>query len=309
MAVRATAPAHSGATRGRACYTRGMHEVEELRKSAVAGWARAQSLADRVQQLEAEVATAWQQAAAEHAARIAMTESAGYFADGLAIWQKAASFMTDPRFVSAYRYGMNSGHHMGRPAGSEADIHIEWRVHVILWAAVHGLRLPGDFVECGVNTGIYSLAVCHYLEFNRFDRDFWLFDTFAGIPVEQADDVERGRAVEYNAELYEECFELVRENFAPYPRAHLVRGPVPDTLSTTKIDRVAYLSIDMNIAAPERAALEYFWPRLVPGAIVVLDDYGFLRHELQRESADAFAASVGIEILQLPTGQGILIKP
>ncbi len=53
-----------------------------------------------------------------------------------------------------------------------------------------------------------------------------------------------------------------------------MRGKVPESLATVEIERVAYLSLDMNIAYPEIEALKHFWPKLVPGAIVVLDDYG-----------------------------------
>ncbi len=45
-------------------------------------------------------------------------------------------------FVRAYAKGMDSGHKMGRPKGSVNDIHIEWRVHMILWAAQHAMQFP-----------------------------------------------------------------------------------------------------------------------------------------------------------------------
>jgi O-methyltransferase len=84
---------------------------------------------------------------------------------------------------------------------------------------------------------------------------------------------------------------------------------VPDTLPGAGIDRVCYLSIDMNIAWPERKAIEYFWPKLSPGAFVVLDDYGFHGFEEQLHCMNEFARNVGVEILALPTGQGLIAKP
>ena len=72
---------------------------------------------------------------------------------------------------------------------------------------------------------------------------------------------------------------------------------------------VASLSIDMNCAGPEEEALRHFWPKLESGGIVVLDDYGFSGHESQKHTADRFAASVGVKILSVPTGQGLLLKP
>ena len=231
-----------------------------------------------------------------------------YDADSLRVWGKGAAFLRDTRFQEAYRRGMFSGHKIGGQRG--ADIHIEWRVHTILWAATQATKLAGDFVECGVNTGIFSLAICDYLKFNSLDKSFYLFDTYAGIPEEQLNEVElkKRRSSRLN-KCYEECFETAQRNFAEYPRAILVRGRVPETLTTVPISAVSYLSIDMNIAEPEVAAINYFWPRLSPGAPVVLDDYGWTNHLPQRLALDEFASSKGLTVLELPTGQGLLIKP
>jgi len=232
-----------------------------------------------------------------------------YDADHLVVYGKSVDFLADQRFRSAYHRGMDSGHHVARPRGSREDLHIEWRIHVLLWAATHAVRLPGDFVECGVNTGIMSLAVCDYLDLAEAGKSFWLFDTFEGIPDEQISEREEqlGRKEE-NSAYYSECFELAQANFAPYPYARLVRGKIPDSLPTVQIDKVAFLSLDLNIAAPEVAALEFFWDKLVPGAPVLLDDYGWLLHRPQKEAMDAFAAEHGVEILTLPTGQGLLLR-
>jgi hypothetical protein len=225
-----------------------------------------------------------------------------YDSDGLRVIGKNVPFLADERFMSAYRRGMNSGHDYGKGG----DIHIEWRVAVSCWAARHGANLPGDFVECGVNTGIHSLAICEYVGFNALSKRFYLFDTFCGIPDEQRSAQERAHAANHE---YRECYELACANFAPYPGAVLVRGKVPDTLPTVLIEQVAYLSIDMNIAYPERKAIEYFWPKLATGALIVLDDYGWRGYEEQKTAMDEFARGAGVEVLTLPTGQGLLVKP
>lgn len=64
----------------------------------------------------------------------------------------------------------------------------------------------------------------------------------------------------------------------------------------------------MNCAEPEIAAIEFFWPKLETGAIVVLDDYGLNGHINQKIAMDEFARSKGIKILTLPTGQGLIVK-
>lgn len=64
----------------------------------------------------------------------------------------------------------------------------------------------------------------------------------------------------------------------------------------------------MNIASPERAALEFFGDKLAPGGVVLMDDYGFSNHRSQYESANEFARSKGVTIATLATGQGMILK-
>jgi predicted O-methyltransferase YrrM len=65
----------------------------------------------------------------------------------------------------------------------------------------------------------------------------------------------------------------------------------------------------MNNTAPEIAAAEHLWDRLVPGGIIVLDDYGWRKQINQKIAFDRFADARKVNVLSLPTGQGLLIKP
>ena len=64
----------------------------------------------------------------------------------------------------------------------------------------------------------------------------------------------------------------------------------------------------MNCAFPEAAALRYFWPSIVEGGIVLCDDYAYFGCDAQGAALDDAAKELGIEILALPTGQGLIIK-
>lgn len=214
-------------------------------------------------------------------------------ADGMKLWDKNLKSLSDPRFVEAYSRS-------ARP-----EIPIQFRAYVCCWAASQAAKLPGDFVECGVNEGWLSQTICRYLDFNSIDKSFYLFDTYEGIPKEQITEGEAARAALHH---YPDCYDLAKSRFSDYSRAKLVRGKIPDTLTSAPIDLVCYLSIDMNIEKPERDAIEFFWPKMPSGAIVVLDDYAFAGYEKQHDSMDEFAAKVGANILTLPTGQGLVVK-
>jgi hypothetical protein len=221
-----------------------------------------------------------------------------YDRDGLLTIHNA-DFIREPEFQEAYQRGTVA-------AGNDYGWH--WRVHVGLWAAWQAHHLPGDFVECGVNRGFLSSAIMRYLDWNRLDKRFFLLDTFRGLDDRFISDDEKaiGKSSSYNS--YSECFEEVRKNFEEFRNVILIRGPVPLTLAEANSESVCFLHLDMNCAPPELAAIEYFWNRLVQGAIVLLDDYGCFSHDLQKRAMDGFAAERAVRILSLPTGQGIIIK-
>jgi hypothetical protein len=225
-----------------------------------------------------------------------------YNTDGLAT-RHNCDFIRDPMFAAAYSYGASGG---------RANLHIEWRVHVALWIAQQAIQLEGDFVECGVNTGILSGAVMTALDFGKMPtRKFYLLDTFAGIPEEQITTAERSAGVADMNRKYQDdqLYGAVVEKFSRWSNAVVVRGRVPDTLSAIKSERVAYASIDMNVVEPEIAAGEFLWPLLSPGALVLLDDYGWTAHLNQKHAWDDFARRHGVTVLSLPTGQGLIMKP
>ncbi len=214
-------------------------------------------------------------------------------------------FMQDPRFVAAYARGVSA-------VGQDYQWH--WRVHIGLWAAQTAARLPGDFVECGVNRGFLGSSIMALLNWDTLGKQFYLLDTFRGVDPRflSQEDVEQG-VLEKSAELIDSGFystdsTKVRQNFAEWRHVSIIEGAVPDTLPLVKAEQVAFLHIDMNCAAPEIAALEYFWDRLVTGAPVLLDDYAFAGYRHQKLAMDELAAALAVAIASLPTGQGLLIK-
>ncbi len=217
-------------------------------------------------------------------------------------------FMHDPAFMRAYARGRKA-------LDGREDYRWHWRIHVGLWAAAAAAKLDGDFVECGVNRGFLSSAIMEYLDWDLRGRTFWLLDTFAGLDerLVSPEERERGALLRNRDELasgfYVRGAESVVANFAQWKNVRIVVGAIPATLPQVQTTRVAYLHLDMNCAPPEVAAAEYFWDRLVPGAMVLLDDYAYLGFGAQKRAMDAFAAEKGVAVCSLPTGQGLMVKP
>ncbi|MES9996728.1 TylF/MycF/NovP-related O-methyltransferase [Desulfovibrio aminophilus] len=232
-----------------------------------------------------------------------------FWGDRLCALDKAAAFLEDEKFRQAwdtiagsYDYDQYNG-----PQG------ISWRLHVLCWAARRGLGLAGDFVECGVFRGDMSWVVAKTVNFAESGKRFFLYDTFAGFSPKysSADDFPMNpNFYEYADAIYHQdgLYEGVVERFRPFGNVEVVRGVLPDTLADVCPDRIAYLHVDLNSPAAEIGVLEKLFDRVVPGAAVVFDDYGWLEYLAQREAEDAFMRERGYGILELPTGQGLVIR-
>jgi O-methyltransferase len=221
-----------------------------------------------------------------------------YFRDGL-FTVHSSEFLLEPRFAAAYK--------ASKLADPDSHWDQAWRTYVCCWAADQAKQLDGDFIECGVNTGISSRAVVEYVGFSNLNKTFWLLDTYCGLVEDLLTDNERASSAGSHHN-YDDCYEQVKNTFGPFKNVRIVRGIIPDTLVEVLSDKIAYLSIDMNCVGPEIAAAEYFWDRIIPGGIVVLDDYGWAAHKEQKKAFDEFASRKRISILSMPTGQGLIVK-
>jgi len=215
-------------------------------------------------------------------------------------------FMLEDKFIEAYAECVKAD--KGRLLLADSSYDIRWRIHTLLWAAKQAENLDGDFVECGAGFGLFASAILSYLNFESLSKNYYLIDTFEGLSKEHSTQEELLRTGDYYTKNNPWHDEIV-ERFSKNESAKIIKGAIPDVLSTVHIEKVSFLSIDMNTVKPEAEALEFFWPKLVSGAIVIFDDYGFPGHENQKKSHDAFAASKNLLIYTSPTGQGILIKP
>jgi O-methyltransferase len=226
---------------------------------------------------------------------LGIVRNSTYAEDGL-IAARITEFLFSGKFDVAYE--------KGKSTGSWGTMDLRWRVFVACWAAEHAKAIPGDFVECGVNRGGMARAVMEYVGFSTLDKKFYLLDSYCGIPEEMK---HLSAALPFD---YLECFEAVKQTFAQFSNVRVIRGVVPNTLSEVDSDRISYLSIDMNCAEPEIAAAEFFWDKISAGGVMVLDDYCYSEHyKLQKHAFDEFAKHRKIEVLALPTGQGLIFKP
>lgn len=185
-------------------------------------------------------------------------------------------------------------------AGS--DYRIPWRVHQLLWAAESAKNLPGDIVEVGTGRGFMMAAVLRYLEMRCIDKKVFLYDLFQ--------QPGRGESTKLQfSRFYADSYEEVRRNFAQFSNATLVPGDVYATLRAGHPNPISLLHLDLNDAPAETFVLEALWESLLPGALIVLDDYANRGLEDQYEAVNRFLEKKNTRAMSTASGQGIVIRP
>jgi hypothetical protein len=232
-------------------------------------------------------------------AAVPLANGAVYDSDGL-ISIHDHDFLNDPDFQAAYSRGISAA----------GDYKWHWRIHIGLWAAATAVKLEGDFVECGVNRGFMSSAIMKRLNWDSTGKTFYLLDTFEGINThERSDDEEdRRNRKQLDDGFYVTDLKSVKRNFAEWENVKIIQGTVPETLGMIAAEKIAFLHLDMNAAAPEVAAFEYLWERISIGGIVLLDDYAYHGYSKQKLAMDRAAKDRDVPIASLPTGQGLIVK-
>jgi O-methyltransferase len=182
---------------------------------------------------------------------------------------------------------------------------LRWRMWVLTRLARRCSGLGGSFAEFGVyrgGTAYLTLATAALPP----GRRFYLFDTFSGIPSEDLTAAESRNGL--GGELADTSRAYVERLLDPWRSViEIQEGNVLETLPNMETGPLGYVHLDLNASSPTRAALEYVYPRLLAGASVVFDDYGWEKYADQRGVVDGFFDDKPEEPIALPTGQAFLI--
>lgn len=213
-----------------------------------------------------------------------------HFADNFFTWGRNNSMLDDSEFMSAWKNNAQNG----------SDETIIWRRYVLACAAYHCVQLDGDFVECGAYTGSGVKTVVDYLGGSAFPKTFWAYDLF-----EHSEDMLHIAMPEHGKGLFEKTIQRFRD----YPQVKIIKGLIPDIFADQSPDKICYLHIDLNEAPAELSALDALFDKVVPGGIIILDDYEWAGpYRVQKLKEDPWFDSRGYKVMPIPTGQGLVIK-
>ncbi len=177
----------------------------------------------------------------------------------------------------------------------------EVRCYILYQLALQSITLDGDIAEIGVYRGGIAKLLAHI--FQKTSKTLHLFDTFFGMPpVDPTNDwIKEGS-------LKGASLEEMKTYLKDFPNAQMYPGIFPVTAKPVEDLRFSLVHVDVDIYKSVQDCCHFFYPRMVKGAVMVFDDYGFLSCPGARRAVDEFFADKPERICYLPTGQIILIK-
>ena len=220
----------------------------------------------------------------------ALTRRRGFYAgDNLITLGKSMGFLRDKSLIKAWREHSETGGEFGAL----------WRRVILAWGARSSLRVQGDFVECGCYRGTGARIVADVIDFSKLDRKYYLYDLFDRDPK---------RPYHSMSAHGPDLFERVQGRFKDFSNVVVTPGLVPETFNVAAPEKIAFLHLDLNNREAEIAALDVLFDRIEPGGIIVLDDYAWIYYRDQMEAEFKWFSERGYHVLELPTGQGVVIK-
>ncbi len=179
----------------------------------------------------------------------------------------------------------------------------EDRMYMLCSLARHCLNFKGEFAECGVYQGASAYMVAGILALDG--RPFHLFDTFAGMPPFAAHDP----GGHTTGDFADTSLEAVKEFLSQFPFLEFHQGTMPETFEGLHKKSFSFVHVDVDLYQSVKDCCLFFYERLVPGGVMIFDDYGFRQYEHSaRKAVDEFFLERVEKPISLHTGQCIIIK-
>jgi hypothetical protein len=209
--------------------------------------------------------------------------------------------LNEPRFQYALSQSISAG---------GFDYRIYMRQHQAIWAADYALRRnpQGIFVELGTAKGYFMtsiLASFEYLGTDLSQTQVLLFDSF----VSSATDNKNSQRSENGKNIYyAENVDQVKKTFSKYKNVRINQGVLPSILNSTEIKPISLIHIDLNAPEIEIECLKKLWEKILPGGLILIDDYAYSGFDYTNRLFNAFAKEFNVSILTTAWGPGVIIK-
>ena len=165
--------------------------------------------------------------------------------------------------------------------------------------------IEGACAELGVYRGDFARLINHYLP----DRTLYLFDTFGGFDERDSEADRAGNFSGGDEDFSQTSEELVLSKMEHREKCIIRKGWFPDTAEG--IDEIFCLvSLDADLYQPILAGLEFFYPRLSHGGIIMIHDFNNTVYSGVRQAVKEFCDknNTGYTCLTDSCGSAVIVK-
>ena len=133
---------------------------------------------------------------------------------------------------------------------------------------LHKNKIPGAFAELGVYKGD-TAEILHEMDNSR---EFHLFDTFEGFREADLEN-ETGKAATYTRHNFADTsIERVKQRLSS-DTFIFHKGNLSESIKSVPEKKYALVSMDVDLYNPTAEGLQYFYPRMSPGGVIIVHDY------------------------------------
>lgn len=175
------------------------------------------------------------------------------------------------------------------------------RCFILYQLTAHVAGLRGDVAEIGVYKGGTARLLARLLA--RQGKTVHLFDTFRGMPA-----VDPKRDHHKAGDFGDTSCAAVARYLRDCPNVRLYPGVFPETAGPIEGRSFCLVHVDTDIYPSVRDCCAFFYPRLVPGGVLVFDDYGFVSCPGAKLAVDEFFRETAEKPCYLPTGQCLVVR-
>lgn len=179
--------------------------------------------------------------------------------------------------------------------------------------------LPGKYIECGCYRGHSTHVIARTMTLCGVDRRLMVFDSFEGLSPAAPEDFDVGpRHVDRQGlqaqlrsgkQMFASSLEETKANLKEHGFIDYVKGWIPESFAGHEDERFAFAHVDLDLYQPVKAALEFIYPRMPAGGVILVDDYNFTDWPGAHRAVDAFVAAADPTFFfALPLGGAFLVK-
>lgn len=176
------------------------------------------------------------------------------------------------------------------------------RAYMLYQFLLNVRSVEGAVAEVGVWRGGTGQLIAAVLS----NKKIYLFDTFEGLP---AISPEFDESYHSEGEFSDTSYEDVKSLFSQQEYVKVVKGVFPASIKddSTFPTKFCFVHVDVDLYQSARDCCEYFYRQLVPGGVIIFDDYGFGTCPGVRQAVDEFFKE-RYGHFYVPTGQYVAIK-